>query len=113
MSSLANGLPSVASSIAVEGIGIAHEKLALVADDPQDFAAEIVRLYSDRELWRRIQEEGYSFVQQHYSWNAEVDICKSILDTAGRTWIARRRAARQKRLAKIAERYHTTASLMK
>ena len=44
VSSLANGLPSVASSIAVEGMGLAHEKGALVADDPQDFAAEIVRL---------------------------------------------------------------------
>jgi GT2 family glycosyltransferase len=102
--SLANGLPSVASSIAVEGMRLAHEEQVLVADDPQGFAAEIVRLYGDRELWHRIQEEGYSFVEEHYSWNAGVDICERILDTAKRTWIARRRAARQKRLTKIAER---------
>jgi GT2 family glycosyltransferase len=111
--SLANGLPSVASSIAVEGMGLMHEKQVLVADDPQDFAAEIVRLYGDRELWHRIQEEGYSFVEEHYSWNAGVDICKRILDTAERTWIARRRAAWQKRLTKIAEKYRTTVGIIK
>jgi glycosyltransferase involved in cell wall biosynthesis len=107
--SLANGLPSVASSIAIEGMGLAHEKQVLVANDPQDFAAEIIRLYSDRDLWQRIQKEGYSFVEEHYSWNAGVNTCKRILDTAGRTWIARRRAARQKRLAKIAERQRKPA----
>jgi GT2 family glycosyltransferase len=100
--SLANGLPSVASGIAVEGTGLTHEKHALVADDPQSFAAEIVRLYDDRELWHRIQEAGYSFVEEHYSWKLGLDTCKQILDTAERTWIARRRAARQKHLKKLA-----------
>jgi glycosyltransferase involved in cell wall biosynthesis len=111
--SLANGLPSVASNIAAEGMGLAHEKHVLVADDPQGFAAEVVRLYGDRGLWHRIQEAGYSFVEEHYSWNAGVDICKKILDTAQRTWIARKRAARQKRVTKIAEKYRTTVGIIK
>jgi GT2 family glycosyltransferase len=99
--SLASGLPSVGSSIAVEGMGLIDEQHVLVADDPETFAEAIVRLYYDRDLWHEIQEAGYAFVEHHYSWKRGLEICSSIIRMAEETWIARRRIARQKRLTEI------------
>jgi glycosyltransferase involved in cell wall biosynthesis len=99
--SLAFGLPAVASSIGVEGMGLEHEKNVLVADDPRAFAAQVVRLYQDRTLWDRLQEGGYAFVQEKYSRERGREICKRIMDTADQTWLARRRSGRQKRLRQI------------
>ena len=65
---LAYGLPSVASSVAVEGMGLQGEKHVLVADDPRCFAEAIVRLFHDRAVWQLLQEEGYKFVEKRYSW---------------------------------------------
>jgi glycosyltransferase involved in cell wall biosynthesis len=103
--SLARGLPAVASSLAVEGMGLAHEKQILVADEPAAFAAAIVRLYQDRDLWHRIQEAGYAFTQKHYSRERGLDICQRILDTADQTWFARRRIARRTRLKEALDQW--------
>jgi GT2 family glycosyltransferase len=100
ISSLAEGLPAVASPIAVEGMGLQHDKDVLVAENAEHFAAQILRLYNDFELWRRLQENGYDFVEANFSWQTGVKTLEHIIDTADRTWIARRRAARAKRLAK-------------
>jgi glycosyltransferase involved in cell wall biosynthesis len=85
--SLADGLPAVASSIAVEGMGLTHGKEVLVSDDPADFAAEVVRLYSDPDLWQSIQAAGYNFIKERYSWARGLELCRQILDTANETWI--------------------------
>ena len=50
-------------------------------------------------LWCRLQEAGYVFAEEHYSWKLGLETLNRILDVADATWIARRIAARQKRLA--------------
>jgi glycosyltransferase involved in cell wall biosynthesis len=57
---LASGLPSVGSSLAVEGMGLVGEQHVIVADDPETFAEAIVRLYYDKKLWNEIQKAGYA-----------------------------------------------------
>ena len=98
---LAYGLPSVASSVAVEGMGLQGEKHVLVADDPRCFAEAIVRLFHDRAVWQLLQEEGYKFVEKRYSWRVGLETCAQIIDVADETWIARRVAARQNHLARL------------
>lgn len=65
--SLSFGVPSVATTIAVEGMGIRDSQEALVADDEQAFADAVVRLYTDGALWERISLEGLRFVTDTYS----------------------------------------------
>ena len=98
---LAHGLPSVASTLAVEGMGLQHEREVLVADDPQSFADAIVRLFNDRDTWLAIQNGGYEFVTEKYSQKVGLETCRRILDIADETWIARRRGARKLRLAEL------------
>jgi glycosyltransferase involved in cell wall biosynthesis/SAM-dependent methyltransferase len=68
--SLSFGVPSVATTIAVEGMGIRDGIEALVADDEQAFADAVVRLYTDEALWERISVEGLRFVTDTYSLDA-------------------------------------------
>ena len=65
--SMAHGVPVVASSIAVEGIPVAHGCDALVADDPAGFAAAVAALYRDGALWGRLSENGLRLVGEHFS----------------------------------------------
>lgn len=99
--SLAYGLPSVASSLAVEGMQLTNGREVLVADEPQLFAKAILTLYHDRQKWQSVQSAGYTFVEEHYSWKVGLQTCERILRVAGESWILRKAAARQKRLAEI------------
>jgi glycosyltransferase involved in cell wall biosynthesis len=67
ISSLSYGVPVVATTIAVEGMGIVHREHALVADEPSDFAAQILELYEDPELWSSLSRSGLALFQERFS----------------------------------------------
>ena len=56
--SLEHGLPIVTTSIGAEGFEFIDGRDALIADDPEAFAAAVKRLYSDRVLWTRMARVG-------------------------------------------------------
>ena len=98
---LARGLPSVTSTVAVEGMGLEPGRQVLVADDPPTFAEATLRVFRDEETWHRLQEEGYAFAESCYSRERSLQLCEHIFEIACETWISRRRAARRKRLAEL------------
>ena len=63
MQSLMTGTPSVSTSVGIEGLNLEHNLHLLVADDDALFAASIIRLLEDDELWRRLAEQGRKFIQ--------------------------------------------------
>src|SRR5438874_5638885 len=65
--SMAFGVPVVASSLAVEGMGLIDHEDVLVADDPEDFARTLVELYESEELWNRLSENGIKKTRALYS----------------------------------------------
>lgn len=67
VSSLAAGVPCVATSIAVEGMAVADGEEVLVADDPDTISERIVNVYSDPELWTRLSLNGHRMSQKDYS----------------------------------------------
>lgn len=64
---MAHGLPVVTTSIGIEGFGLTPGANVLVGDDPEAFAAQVVRLLRDAELCRHIGENGLDFIRQNYS----------------------------------------------
>ncbi|KRD77390.1 glycosyltransferase [Lysobacter sp. Root983] len=68
--SLSFGVPSVATSVAVEGMRVVDEQHVLVADEPEAFADQVVRLYNDEALWNRLSQAGLDFVADTYSLDA-------------------------------------------
>lgn len=68
--SMAHGVPVVATSPATEGMHLRHEKDVLVADDATAFAAAVVRLHEDEQLWQRIASGGLQNIEDHFSFAA-------------------------------------------
>jgi Glycosyltransferase len=68
--SLAAGLPCVATSVAVEGAGLVAGQEILVADAPSEIAAAIARIYLDDALWLRNSEAGIAAAERQFSFAA-------------------------------------------
>lgn len=66
--SLAAGLPCVATSMAVEGAGLLAGREILVADTPSESAAAIARIYRDDALWLRFSEAGIAAARRQFSF---------------------------------------------
>lgn len=62
-----SGVPVVATSLAVEGMHLAHGRDVLLADSGRDFAAAIVRLHGDEQLWNTLSEGGLENIARHFS----------------------------------------------
>jgi GT2 family glycosyltransferase/glycosyltransferase involved in cell wall biosynthesis len=65
--SMAFGVPVVATSLAVEGMGLVDREDVLVADEPKDFARALIELYESEELWTRLSENGIRKTRELYS----------------------------------------------
>ena len=61
------GVPVVATTPAVEGMGLAPGHDVLVADDADAFADAIVRAYTDEPLWRHLSRGGLDNLREHFS----------------------------------------------
>jgi GT2 family glycosyltransferase len=61
--SLEYGLPLVSTSIGVEGMGLVENETVLVADQAATFAAQILRLYQDQDLWKRLSDAALAAVE--------------------------------------------------
>lgn len=79
-SALQAGLPTVATSMAVEGTGLRDGVEVLVADTATEFAEAVVRLYNDISLWQSLSKEGCTFVKREYSLDANRVRVRQLLD---------------------------------
>lgn len=64
---MAHGIPVVTTSIGAEGFGLTHEFDVMIADDPESFATAIWQLYSDKELWQRVVDNGRLRIEQYFT----------------------------------------------
>ena len=65
--SMSFGVPVVSTSIGAEGMHLTHEKDILLADGPQEFAQQVIRLHRDRELWTALSRNGLKNIEEHFS----------------------------------------------
>jgi len=66
-SALSYGIPVVSTHLGVEGTEITHDKHVLIAEDPGDFAAAVLRVYRSSALWRRLSKAGQELVRERFS----------------------------------------------
>jgi glycosyltransferase involved in cell wall biosynthesis len=79
---LAHGLPIVTNTKGADGGDFVDGQTALIADDPRDFAAAVVKLYRDGGLWQRLSENSRKHAQEHFSKEAMQSALTGILDLA-------------------------------
>lgn len=68
LESMALGRPVVSTSLGCEGLAVTHGENILIADDPADFATQIIRLLSDEGLRQRLIHNGRRLVEATYDW---------------------------------------------
>jgi glycosyltransferase involved in cell wall biosynthesis len=99
--SLMSGLPTVSTSVGVEGLDLVDGQHVMVADDPGEFADKIGHLISNSRLWRRLASEGSSAMMSSHSWAQVTNQLTSLVDRLGsqprrtESWgpLARRKSA--------------------
>ncbi|MFL6256701.1 MAG: glycosyltransferase [Pyrinomonadaceae bacterium] len=64
---LAYALPLVTTPVGAEGMSLRDGEEALIADTAEEFAASVVRLYRDAELWQRLASNAHAHVERHFS----------------------------------------------
>ena len=67
---LAQGMPLVATSIGAEGIDVVPERDLLIADTPEQFAAQISRLFTESGLRQKLETNGRHLAETVYSWDS-------------------------------------------
>lgn len=79
---MSHGLPVVTSTVGAEGMGLQDGRHALIRDDPEAFAAAVVELYTQPQLWERISANALELVRE--SWTPET-MQRRLLDLLHRT----------------------------
>jgi len=61
------GVPVVTTTIGSEGLGVTNDEECLIADDPEQFAHAVVKLYNNRSMWKKLSENGMKLVRTNFS----------------------------------------------
>ncbi|MGH8106433.1 MAG: glycosyltransferase, partial [Arenimonas sp.] len=64
---LASGLPTIATTVAADGMGLINEESIWVADKPEDFVSAILALYEDEKKWNFLSKNAYEVAEQLFS----------------------------------------------
>jgi len=68
LDALAMGMPLVGTTFACSGISVQHEKHVLLADTPEDFVNQILRVLADPVLRINLATQGRDLVCRDYAW---------------------------------------------
>jgi hypothetical protein len=82
--SMAYALPCVATTPAVEGMGLDWGREILVADSAQEFAGAVAELYENEDLWHTISSNSAASIERSFSKTIAEESIRKILDHHGR-----------------------------
>jgi len=68
LEAMAAGLPVVTTSVGIEGIRAKTGRDALVADDPDQLAYQVISLLKNVAQRQQLSAAGQKIVKQHYDW---------------------------------------------
>ncbi len=82
-SAMGVGTPSVTTTIGAEGMGIDDGVQSLVRDDAETFAAAVLELYGNKEIWRELSRAGRRLVEDKFGGAANQAALARALELAG------------------------------
>ena len=89
LEALAMGIPVVSTSLGAEGIAVTPGQDILIADDPVEFAAQVVALMNNEPLRKSMSERGRALMESCYDWQ----VITPILEETYEALVAARPAA--------------------
>lgn len=78
--SLEYGLPIVATSMGIEGMNLTHEQNVLEANEAQEFAQQIIRLYGNEELWNELAANSVQAIAPFTPDSIKQELCQMFHD---------------------------------
>ena len=81
--SLAHGVPVIASPIAAEGMGCEESVHLLVAETTSQWIDCVVKGYTDEGVWRQLSDNGLALMREVYSVESGLKRLQSLLDSLG------------------------------
>ncbi|RLC81797.1 MAG: glycosyl transferase family 1 [Chloroflexi bacterium] len=82
LQSLAEGIPIVSTTLGCEGIGVTDGEDILIADEPGDFAAAVLRVLNDRALAQRLSHNGRRLAETRYDYRRACVALDEVYDRA-------------------------------
>lgn len=79
---MADGRPSVATTVGAQGIDFADGEGVFRRDSPTEFAEAIIGLLTNDDLWRRTGRAGWQFVRTHHTRAAMSDALRLGIEMA-------------------------------
>jgi len=70
LEAMALGTPVVSTSKGAEGLNVEHGENILIADEPEVFAHEVIRLMEDPDLRDRLVKNARILVKEDYDWQS-------------------------------------------
>lgn len=69
LEAMASGTPIVATSIAVEGLGVVNGEEVLIANNEKEIAQTTLSLLNDQKLQKKLSRHGQAFVKKNFDWD--------------------------------------------
>jgi len=76
---LCSGLPTIATSIAADGMHLTDRQSVLLADDAETFANAVLGVYDDETSWNGLSENGYAIAKAFFSKHAVAEEIRKML----------------------------------
>lgn len=67
LTAMAAGLPIVSTTLGVEGLKVKDKKEFLLADKPNEFANQVVKIIQEINLAKRLSKNGQDFIKKNYN----------------------------------------------
>jgi GT2 family glycosyltransferase/2-polyprenyl-3-methyl-5-hydroxy-6-metoxy-1,4-benzoquinol methylase len=80
---MAVGLPTIATSLAAEGMSLTNGENILVNDGAEAFAEAVAQLYGDETLWKKLSKNGLEFAEKTWGGEAAWATLHHILEDIG------------------------------
>lgn len=68
LAAMASGLPVISSQTGVEGLNLEDNKHVLIANTPEEFVEQTLRILRDEKLYESIRKCSYELAVKEYSW---------------------------------------------
>lgn len=69
LEAMAMRVPVVTTEIGAESIGAINKEHWVIADENEDFANEIIKIFKNNDLKQKLSENGFNYVSENFSWD--------------------------------------------
>ena len=81
LSSLAHGVPVIATDIAAEGLPLEDGSTAFMANSAEEIIAQTLRLYRlDEKSWKAYSKKANTYIDEHHSFKTGVVLLKQVVN---------------------------------